>query len=410
MEMEEKKVVSLREAGAIWEKGKERLQAARRRLRPAAPEPSRPEVVVITGASAGVGRAAAQAFARQGARIGLLARDPERLEKTRQEVEKLGGQAVAIPTDVADPGQVERAAAEVEKTFGPIDIWVNNAMTSVFAPFAETTPEEFKRVTEVTYLGQVYGTMAALRRMKPRDRGAIVQVGSALADRSIPLQAAYCGAKHGIRGFTDSIRTELIHDGSKVHLTMVQMPALNTPQFGWVRSKLARKAQPVPPIFQPEVAAEAIVWAARHRKREMYVGYSTVEAIWGQKLVPGLLDRKLGKAGYELQQTGQPEDPERADNLFAPVPGDPGAHGAFDDRAYPSSPVLWLSEHRRTVGLGLLAAGGLAGGIAFLAARRGEKEAAPHHHHGHMTGYHRHPSEEERPAGRGRFLRLAFGR
>ncbi|MDA8163682.1 MAG: SDR family oxidoreductase, partial [Desulfobacteraceae bacterium] len=244
MEMEEKKVVSLREAGAIWEKGKERLQAARRRLRPAAPEPSRPEVVVITGASAGVGRAAAQAFARQGARIGLLARDPERLEKTRQEVEKLGGQAVAIPTDVADPGQVERAAAEVEKTFGPIDIWVNNAMTSVFAPFAETTPEEFKRVTEVTYLGQVYGTMAALRRMKPRDRGAIVQVGSALADRSIPLQAAYCGAKHGIRGFTDSIRTELIHDGSKVHLTMVQMPALNTPQFGWVRSKLARKAQP----------------------------------------------------------------------------------------------------------------------------------------------------------------------
>jgi NAD(P)-dependent dehydrogenase (short-subunit alcohol dehydrogenase family) len=413
-EMEErKKIVSLAEMGRRWKQGKERLLAAREKILPPAGKsrPAASEVVVITGASAGVGRAAAQAFARRGARIGLLARDPERLEQTRREIEQLGGQALALPTDVADPDQVERAAAEVERVFGPIDVWVNNAMTAVFAPFKETTPEEFKRVTEVTYLGVVYGTMAALKRMLPRNRGSIVQVGSALAERSIPLQSAYCGAKHGIRGFTDSIRSELIHDQSRVHLTMVQLPAMNTPQFGWVRSKLARRAQPVEPIFQPEVAAEAIVWAARHRRRELYVGRSTLKAMWGNKFIPGLLDWKFGRSGYEMQQTGEAEDPRRLDNLFAPVAGDPGAHGAFDDRAFESSPVLWLSEHRRAMSLGLLA-GGLLGAAVLLAGSSQEKRKSAPHRHRPMTGYHRRPRRvgEERPPGRGRLVRLAEGR
>jgi len=304
------------------------------------------DVVVITGASAGVGRATAWAFAKRGARIGLLARGQEGLEATCREVQELGGEALAIPTDVANADQVEAAAAQVEQELGPIRTWVNNAMVTVFSPVKETPPEDFRRATEVTYLGAVYGTMAALKRMLPRDIGSIVQVGSALAYRSIPLQAAYCGAKHGLKGFTDSLRTELLHDGSHVHLTMVQLPALNTPQFSWSKTRLPRQPQPVPPIFQPEVAAEAIVWAAYHKRREVYVGMPTVKAIWGQKFIPGLLDRYLARIGYEAQQASAYIPPNRADNLFAPVRGDHGAHGVFDSRSRAYSPQLWLTKNR----------------------------------------------------------------
>src|ERR1051326_6836108 len=282
------------------------------------------ETVVITGASAGLGRAIAREFGKRGANVGLLARGREGLEGARAEIEELGGQALVIPTDVADATAVEQAAALVEQQFGPIDIWVNNAMASVFSPVKEMQPEEYKRVTEVTYLGVVYGTLAALKRMLPRDRGTIVQVGSALVYRSIPLQSAYCAAKHAIAGFTDSLRCELIHDKSKVRVTMVQMPALNTPQFGWVKSRLKHKAQPVPPIFQPEVGARAIYWAAHHSRREIYAGWPTVEAIVGNKLAPGLLDRYLGKTGFKSQQTSEPEDPNRPNNLWEPVKGDHG--------------------------------------------------------------------------------------
>ncbi len=312
---------------------------------PVVPDTSPPRrVVVITGASAGVGRATVRAFAREGARIGLLARGPEGLEGARREAAEFGGEGLAIPADVADAAAVEKAAAAVEERFGPIDVWINNAMASVFSPFKKMTPEEFRRVTEVTYLGTVHGTMAALARMIPRDRGLVIQVGSALASRSIPLQSAYCGAKHAIRGFTDSVRCELIHDRSRVRVTMIQMPALNTPQFGWVKSRLSNKAQPVPPIFQPEVAADAIHWASRHYKRELYVGGSTVMAMLGNKLFPGLLDLYLGRTGYRSQQTDEKEDPKRPDNLWQPVPGDPGAHGAFDSRASPGSFQLGLAK------------------------------------------------------------------
>jgi NAD(P)-dependent dehydrogenase (short-subunit alcohol dehydrogenase family) len=304
------------------------------------------DVVVITGASAGVGRATAWAFAKRGARIGLLARGQEGLDATCREVQELGGEALAIQTDVADADQVEAATARVEQELGPIRAWVNNAMVTVFSPVKETTPEDFRRATEVTYLGAVYGTMAALKRMLPRDTGSIVQVGSALAYRSIPLQAAYCGAKHGLKGFTDSLRTELLHDGSHIHLTMVQLPALNTPQFSWSKTRLPRQPQPVPPIFQPEVAAEAIVWAAYHKRREVYVGMPTVKAIWGQKLIPGLLDRYLARIGYEAQQASAYILPNRVDNLFTPVRGDHGAHGVFDSRSRAYSPQLWLTKNR----------------------------------------------------------------
>lgn len=269
--------------------------------------PSRPEVVVITGASAGVGRAVARAYAARGARIGLLARGREGLEAARREVEAAGGHGVVLPTDVAHADQIEAAAA-VEAQLGPIDTWINNAMVSVFSPIKAMTPDEFRRVTEVTYLGYVYGTLAALRRMLPRDRGVIVQVGSALAYRGIPLQAAYCGAKHAIQGFTDSLRCELRHDGSQVRVTEVQMPALNTPQFGWVKTRLPRKPQPVPPIFQPEVAARAIVWAADHQRAELYVGMPTVVAIVGNMIAPRLADRYLAWHGYEAQQTDDHAD------------------------------------------------------------------------------------------------------
>ena len=328
-----------------------------------------PEVVVITGASAGVGRAAAREFARHGARIGLLARGTDGLKAARREVEELGSEALVIPTDVADADQVESAAAQVEAEFGHIDIWINNAMTSVFSPIKQMTPEEFRRVTEVTYLGYVYGTLAALKRMLPRDRGVIVQVGSALAYRGIPLQAAYCAAKHAVQGFCDSLWCELLHDNSNVKVTMVQMPALNTPQFGWVKSRLPRKAQPVPPIFQPEVAAEAIYFAAHNPRREFYVGLPTVKAIVADKLAPGLLDRYLARTGYDSQQYNGKEDPNRPDNLWQPVPGDHGAHGAFDARARSWSPQLWTSEHRTMLALAAVALG-ISGLLALFKNKR----------------------------------------
>ena len=305
-----------------------------------------PETVVITGASAGVGRAAAREFAKHGASIALLARGEAGLNAAREEVVSLGGQALIVPVDLADHKQVEAAAAEVERSLGTIDIWINNAMVSVFSPFREMTAEEFRRVTEVTYLGVVYGTMAALRYMVPRNRGTIVQVGSALAYRSIPLQSAYCGAKHAVRGFTDSLRSELLHDTLNVHLTMVQLPALNTPQFEWVKSRLTRKPQPVPPIFEPEVAARGIYWAAHHRRRELDIGFSSVKAIVGNKVFPGYLDRYLGRHGYDAQQTNEPADPNRPNNLWKPLPQDFGAHGRFDAQARSESVQLWTTTHR----------------------------------------------------------------
>jgi NADP-dependent 3-hydroxy acid dehydrogenase YdfG len=332
------------------------------------------EVVVITGCSAGLGRAAAWEFARHGARIGLLARGVDGLKGARREVESLGGKAILLPVDVADFRAVEEAARKVERDFGAIDIWVNNAMASVFSPVKQMRAEEYKRVTEVTYLGVVYGTLAALKRMLPRNRGTIVQVGSALAYRSIPLQSAYCAAKHAIAGFTDSLRCELIHDKSRIHLTMVQMPALNTTQFSWVKSRLRHKAQPVPPIFQPEVGAKAIYWAAHHRRREVYVGGPTVEAIVGNKLAPGILDRYLGRTGYDSQQTSESEDPFRPDNLWKPVPGDHGSHGTFDSRAHVSSLELWADLNRWWIALGMAAAAGA--GIYIAKSRGWERRVA----------------------------------
>ncbi len=335
---------------------------------------AQPQVVVITGGSAGVGRATARAFARRGAKIALLARGQERLDQAVQELKQCGAaDAIAIAVDVADAQKVESAASQIEERLGPIDIWVNNAMTTVFAPFKQITPEEFRRVTEVTYLGFVYGTMAALKRMLPRDRGVIVQVGSALSDRSIPLQSAYCGAKHGIRGFTDSIRSELIHDNSNVHITMVQMPALNTPQFDWCKSNMPRKAQPVPPIYQPEIAAEAILYAASHRQREFYIGLPTVEAMWGNKFISGWIDRYLARTNYQAQQTGEPEDPTRPYNLWEPVAGDFAAHGRFDDRAIERSVQLCAVEHigwyKGVTAVGIIAGALAIGVIAALVSR-----------------------------------------
>ena len=316
-----------------------------------------PKVVVVTGASAGVGRAAARLFAKRGANVGLIARGKDGLEAAKREVEDYKRRALALPTDVSSAIEVERAADEVESKLGPIDVWVNVAMASVFSPFLEMTPEEFRRVTEVTYLGYVYGTMSALRRMHARNRGAIVQVGSALAYRSIPLQSAYCGAKHAVVGFTDSIRCELAHTKSTVKVTVVHMPALNTPQFTWVKSRLPRKPQPVPPIFQPEVAAEAIVHAALHPRREYWIGAPTVAAITAQKFIPGLLDNYLGRTGYDSQQYDGPADPNRPNNLWEPLPGDFGAHGDFDSRAHNRSWQATLNLNRRWIGLGLLAVG-----------------------------------------------------
>jgi NAD(P)-dependent dehydrogenase (short-subunit alcohol dehydrogenase family) len=320
------------------------------------------EVAVITGASAGVGRAVTRRFAEEGASIGLIARGHERLEAAAREVEALGGRALVLSLDVADHEAVEKAADEVEEELGPIDVWVNNAMVTVFGPVADLSPEEFRRVTDVTYLGSVWGAMAAVSRMRPRNRGTIVQVGSALAYRGIPLQSAYCGAKHALEGFYDSLRTELMHEKSSVRVTIVELPALNTPQFSWGRTKMPREPQPVPPIFQPEVAAEAIVWAARNPRRELYVGWPTVKAIVGNKIAPSFADLYLARAGYDAQLTGDPVPPDRPDNLFDPVPGDLAAHGRFDDRAKPRSLQLQASLNRRWLG----AAAGLAALVGVL--------------------------------------------
>jgi len=314
----------------------------------------RPEVVAITGASAGVGRAVARAYGARGAHVGLIARGRDGLEATRLEIEQSGGRALVCVADVADAGQVEAAAAAIEDEFGAVDIWINNAMASVFSAAKDMTAEEFRRVTEVTYLGVVHGTLAALRRMAPRNQGRIVQVGSALAYRGIPLQSAYCAAKHAVQGFCDSLRSELLHDGSRVTVTMVQLPAMNTPQFDWVKSRLPNRAQPVPPVFQPEVAAEAIVWAAESGRREVWVGIPTVRAIVGNRIAAGLLDRVLARIGYVGQQTSEPENPNRPHNLWVALPGDHGAHGRFDAIAHRTSAQLWLSRHRTLVATALV--------------------------------------------------------
>jgi NAD(P)-dependent dehydrogenase (short-subunit alcohol dehydrogenase family) len=322
----------------------------------------RQEVVVVTGSSGGVGRAVAHEFARHGARVGLLARDEQGLEEARREVESHGGQGLAVPTDVSDPQQVEDAARSVEERFGDIDVWVNDAMATIFAPFAEISPEEFTRATQVTYLGAVFGTMAALKRMVRRDHGTVVQVGSALSYRAIPLQAAYCGAKFAMRGFTDSVRTELMHAGSRAWITMVQLPAVNTPQFNWCRTRLPNHPQPVPPIFQPEVPARAIYYGAHHRRREIYCGMSAVQAIIGNKLAPRLGDWYLARTGFDSQQvSGQPVDPDRPSNLFEPVPEKAATHGMFDAKAKAHSVQLWATTHRPLVAAAL-------GGAAAIGA------------------------------------------
>ncbi|MGE0592157.1 MAG: SDR family oxidoreductase [Vicinamibacterales bacterium] len=331
-----------------------------------------PPTVMITGASAGVGRATSIAFARRGARIGLLARGRAGLEAARRDVEAAGGHALMLEADVASAADVEAAATALEEAFGPIDIWVNNAMASVFSPVASMTADEYARVTAVTYLGVVHGTLSALRRMRPRNRGAIVQVGSALAYRGIPLQSAYCGAKHAVQGFCDSLRCELLHDKSGVRLTMVQLPALNTPQFNWVKSRLHGRAQPVPPIFSPEVAASAIVWASGQDRREVMVGWPSVQAIVGNKIAPGVADWYLSRHGYEAQQTSEPEDEARPHNLWAPVDAeqDFGIEGRFSARARGFSAQLWLTRHRAAVAAVAVA---LTGGLAALV--RGSRPA-----------------------------------
>lgn len=332
------------------------------------------QVVVVTGASGGIGRATARRFGARGAQVALLARGEKGLAGAAHDVETAGGKAMTLSVDTADPQQIEQAAVDVERRFGPIDIWVNVAFTSIFAPFHEIGADEYKRVTEVAYLGYVYATMAALRRMRARDQGAIVQVGSALAYRGIPLQSAYCGAKHAIQGFNESLRTELLHERSNVHVTMVQMPAVNTPQFSWVLSRLPKQAQPVPPIYQPEVAASAVVYAADHpRRREYWVGGTTTATLIADKFAPGLLDRYLSITGYKSQQTDQPRPPDQPANLWEAADGpdgrDFGAHGIFDARSTDRSYQLWASQHHGLLG-GIAGAAAAAAGIAGLAMRR----------------------------------------
>ena len=322
------------------------------------PGTGRSKVVVVTGASAGVGRAIVREFAKHGDSLGLLARSRDGLAGARLDVEHLGGRALEIPTDVSDDRAVDEAAERIEQELGPIDIWINNAMVSVLSPALQMNADEYRRVTDVTYLGYVYGTLAALRRMVPRNRGVVVQIGSALAYRSIPLQSAYCAAKHAVQGFTESLRSELIHDGSRVHLTSVQLPAVNTPQFSWIRTRMPRHPQPVPPIYQPEVIARAVYWAAHHRRRAFAVGFPTVQAIIGDKFIPGTLDHYLASIGYESQQTQEPVQPGRPDNLYRPLPGDYGARGQFSDRALDYSVQAWMNQHRgwlALAGMGLAA-------------------------------------------------------
>ncbi len=318
--------------------------------------PQQERVVVVTGASAGVGRATARAFADRGASVALLARGKDGLEAAAREVEERGGRALIVPCDVSAPQQVEAAAERVERELGPIDVWVNDAMVTVMSRIADLEPRDVERVTQVTYLGAVYGTLAALRRMRSRNAGTIVQVGSALSYRAIPLQAPYCAAKFALRGFTDSLRVELMYEGSGIHVTMVQLPALNTPQFTWGRLRgIRRQPQPVPPIFQPEVAARAIVFAADARRREVFVGGNTALLVWANKLAPAIGDSYLARTGFGSQLTDQPVSPDRADNLDAPLPGDHGAHGPFDRRARSTSWQLRATRHRRWIGAGAAA-------------------------------------------------------
>jgi NAD(P)-dependent dehydrogenase (short-subunit alcohol dehydrogenase family) len=325
------------------------------------------KVVVVTGAAAGIGRAIARRFGEDGAKVALVSRNRAGLEGAARDVEQAGGQALVITADVADHEAVDSAAAQAEEQLGPIDVWVNNAMATIFSFFEDIEPEEFIRSTQVTYLGTVWGTRAALKRMAPRNSGSIVQVGSAMAYRGIPLQAPYCGAKHATKGFVESLRTELRHKGSKVHVGMVQLPGLNTPQFDHGRSKMPRHPMPVPPIYQPEVAAEAVHFCAKARRRELYVGGSAVYTIWGNKLSPITAEVYLAKTGVNGQMTNQPVELPRPGNLFDAPTHDEGAHGDFDGRAHPRSLQLWLTKHRRA--LGGLAAAALAGGAAVCADR-----------------------------------------
>lgn len=325
------------------------------------------KIAVVTGAGAGVGRATVEAFARDGYDVALLSRDPDRLNTAVADLRKYGGRAFAIPTDVADAAAVETAADRIERELGPIDVWVNVAMATVFAPVHKLTAQEVERGTAVTYLGQVHGTMAALKRMRPRNRGTIINVGSALGYRSVPLQSIYCGAKFAIRGFTDSLRSEIIHDKLDIHITMVDLPAVNTPQFDWAMNKMGRKAMPVPPIYQPEVPARAILFAATHHRREIWVGFPTVKAILANRIAPGLIDRYLAKAGYKGQLTDVPLPTDAPANLYEPVPGAYGAHGRFDAKARSGSWEMFTDRHRTAfwaaAGLGAVA------GLHLLAKR-----------------------------------------
>lgn len=332
-------------------------------------------VAVVTGASSGVGRAVARAFGARGAKVALVARSREALEAAAAEVRSEGGSALVLPLDVADADAVEAAAAEVERKLGPIDVWVNDAMVSVFAPVDEMAPGEYRRVTEVNYLGTVHGTLAALRRMLPRDRGTILQIGSALAYRSIPLQSAYCASKAAIRGFTDSLRCELIHRKSKVRLVSPMLPGVNTPQFEVVRSRLPRRPRPVAPVFQPEVIARAVVWNVEHPRRELWIAGSTVQAILGQRVIPGLLDRYLARKAWDGQMTDEPAL-DRGDDVDSPLPGDPGAHGRFDDEAKPRSLELWASTHPAALAAGVLGAAAALAAAGLLGGRALRSDAA----------------------------------
>lgn len=362
-----------------------------------------PEVVVITGASAGLGRATACEFARKGAYLGLIARGREGLEAVQREVEDLGGRALVIHADVADAEQIEQAAEKIEATLGPIDIWINSAMATVFGPLQQVSADEFRRVTEVTYLGQVHGTMAALKRMRRRNRGTIVHVGSALGYRSIPLQSAYCGAKHALNGFVESLRCELLHENSQIHLVLVQMPALNTPQFDWCRSYMPQRARPMAPVYQPEVGAQALYWAAHHRRRQLYVGFSSTLTIWGNKLAPRLMDYFVTATAYDGQQSPQAEQPGRADNLWQPLDRDYGAHGRFDDEAHAGSLQLFLATHRGKVGL-LAGASLLLGAVALMQTPGRHRQGNGGAWHGAGETAHESPAERSaavsgRPAG-----------
>jgi len=328
-------------------------------------------IVVVTGGTAGIGRATVREFARNGYDVAILARGQDGLDATRREVDEMGRRALAIPTDVADWKAVEAAAGQIERELGSIDVWVNNAFAGIFSRFMDVTPEEYERVTQVTYLGQVNGTRAALKHMLPRDKGKIVLVGSALAYRGIPLQSAYCGAKHAIQGFIDSVRCELLNEKTKVTITMVQMPGVNTPQFDWIRAKLPGQPRPVGKVYQPEVAARAIYAAAHDGRKEMLVGLPTVEAVWGNKVASSLLDDYLAATGIEAQQRPERVQPDRKDNLFEPVAGDHGAHGSFDSEAVDSSAELWITEHKKELGLAALGAAALAGAGFMLASRNG---------------------------------------